>query len=140
MSGLQKYDPKLLREKASSPRLMVHNTALMTASYGRRRTRLLTDPDLKGHLVESAVGAYLINRSVAEDFDVRWWRDGRAEVDFVIAMEDAVTAIEVNSGRVKSTRGMTRFILENPQAHSIVVGSLGCSVEDFLLGEVDLWG
>lgn len=29
MSGLQKYDGKLLREKASSPRLMVHNTALM---------------------------------------------------------------------------------------------------------------
>lgn len=48
MSGLPKYDPKLLREKASSPRLMVHNTALMTASFGRRRFQLLTDPNCGG--------------------------------------------------------------------------------------------
>lgn len=139
MSGLQKYDPKLLREKASSPRLMVHNTALMTASYGRRRKRLLTDPELKGHLVESAVGAFLINRSRTEDFKVFWWREGNDEVDFVIAQDDAVTAIEVKSSRVKPTTGMARFILEHPQARTIVVGSPECSVERFLLGEVELF-
>ena len=140
MSGLQKYDGKLLREKASSPRLMVHDTALMTASFGRRRARLLTEPDLRGHLVESAVGAYLINRSHDEGFEVRWWRDGSDEVDFVIAAEDALTAIEVKSGRVKPTTGLARFIVENPQAHAIVVGSPACSLESFLLGEKDLWG
>lgn len=139
MSGLQKYDPKLLREKSSSPRLMVQNTALMTAAYGRRRARLLTDPELRGHLVESAVGAYLINRARVEDFQVYWWRDGRDEVDFVIASEDLVTAIEVKSGRVKPTTGMARFVLENPQAKTIVVGSPECSVERFLLGEVCLF-
>lgn len=140
MSGLQKFDGKLLREKASSPRLMVHNTALMTASFGRRRAKLLSEPDLRGHLVESAVGAYLINRSRDEDFQVFWWRDGKDEVDFVIAAEDALTAIEVKSGRVKLTTGMARFIVENPQAHAIVVGSPECSLESFLLGEKDLWG
>lgn len=139
MSGLQKYDPKLLREKSSSPRLMVQNTALMTAAYGRRRVRLLADPELRGHLVESAVGAYLINRARVEDFQVCWWRDGRDEVDFVIACEDLVTAIEVKSGRVKPTTGMARFVLENPQAKTIVVGSPECSVERFLLGEVCLF-
>ena len=140
MCGLQKYDPKLLREKVSSPRLMVHNTALMTAAYGRRRSRLLLEPDLKGRLTESAVGAYLINRSKDEDFQVHWWRDGRDEVDFVLAAQDSVTAIEVKSGRVKSTSGMTRFILENPTARALVVGSTDCSVEQFLLGEVELFG
>lgn len=140
MSGLQKFDGKLLREKASSPRLMVHNTALMTASFGRRRASLLTEADLRGHLVESAVGAYLINRSRDEDFQVYWWRDGKDEVDFVIAAEDALTAIEVKSGRVKPTTGMARFIVENPHAHAIVVGSPECSLESFLLGERDLWG
>lgn len=139
MSGLPKYDPKLLREKASSPRLMVHNTALMTASFGRRRSRLLTDPELRGHLVESAVGAYLINRSKLDDFDVSWWRDGNDEVDFVIASGDDVTAIEVKSGRVKTTSGMTRFMLENPGANSLVVGSPECPLERFLLGKVDLF-
>lgn len=139
MSGLQKYDPKLLREKASSPRLLVHNTALMTAAYGRRRAHLLDEPELRGHLVESAIGAYLVNRAVAEDFQVHWWRDGRDEVDFIISAEGYVTAIEVKSGRVKPTTGMTRFLLENPHAKSIVVGSYECGIESFLLGEVSLW-
>ena len=139
LSGLQKYDPKLLREKSSSPRLLVHNTALMTASYGRRRAQLLTDPELRGHLVESAVGAYLINRSIDDDFDVMWWRDGKDEVDFVIAGDDDLIAIEVKSGRVKPTQGMTRFVLENPRAHTLVVGSHECPIERFLLGEVELF-
>ncbi len=139
MSGLQKYDSKLIREKASSPRLMVHDTSLMVAEFGRKRSKLLTDATLKGYLIESAVGAYLINRATAEGFSVFWWRDGSDEVDFVIADKEAVTAIEVKSGRVKSTKGMTRFLVENPDAHSIVVGSAGCSIEKFLLGEVELF-
>ena len=76
---------------------------------------------LKGHLIESAVGAYLINRSI------------------VIADKSAVTAIEVKSGRVKSTSGMTKFLVENPNAHSIVIGSADCSIEAFLRGEIDLF-
>lgn len=86
---------------------------------------------LKGHLIESAVGAYLINRSIIEGFTVYWWREGNDEVDFVIADKSAVTAIEVKSGRVKSTSGMTKFLVENPNAHSIVVGSADCSIEAF---------
>ena len=139
MSGLQKYDSKLIREKASSPRLMVHDTSLMVAEFGRKRSKLLTDATLKGHLIESAVGAYLINRATAEGFSVFWWRDGSDEVDFVIVDKEAVTAIEVKSGRVKSTKGMTRFLVENPDAHSIVVGSAGCSIEKLLLGEVEFF-
>ncbi|MBQ9955876.1 MAG: ATP-binding protein [Eggerthellaceae bacterium] len=139
LCGLPKYDPKMLREKASSPRLLVHNTALMTASYGRRRRKLLEEPDLRGRLVESAVGAYLINRSHIEGFQVYWWRDGADEVDFVIASEDDIIAIEVKSGRVKSTKGLTRFIVENPSARPLVIGSSDCTLESFLSGEIDLW-
>lgn len=139
MSGLQKYDAKLVREKASSPRIIVHNTALMVAECGRNRSRLLTDPSLRGHLVESAVGACLINRAEPEGLSVFWWRDGRDEVDFVVADGDDVCAIEVKSGRVKPTTGMTRFLVENPKARSLVVGSPGCSVEQFLRGEVELF-
>ena len=84
------------------------------------------------------MGAYLINRAQLEGFSVYWWRDGNDEVDFVVADEDAVTAIEVKSGRVKSTRGMQRFILENPGARELIVGSFDCPLESFLLGEVEL--
>ena len=139
MSGLQKYDPKLLRSKASSPRLLVHDTGLMSASYGRKRDALLSDPELRGRLVESAVGAYLLNRSYSGELEVFWWREGDLEVDFVVACEDAVTAIEVKSGRVKPTRGMAEFIVRNPEARSLVVGSPSCSLEEFLSDDVELF-
>ena len=139
MSGLQKFDPKLLRQKASSPRLIVHDTGLMTASFGRNRDKLLSDPELRGRLIESAVGAYLINRSYSGELEVFWWREGELEVDFVIACEDAVTAIEVKSGRVKPTRGMAEFIVRNPGAYSLVVGSPTCPLDAFLSGEIDLF-
>ncbi|MBQ9043484.1 MAG: ATP-binding protein [Eggerthellaceae bacterium] len=139
MSGLQKYDPKMLRQKASSPRIMVHDTALLTASFGRKRDSLLTDSDLRGRLVETAVGAYLVNLSYAGDVEVFWWREGDLEVDFVVTCEDAVCAIEVKSGRVKPTRGMAEFVVRNPEARPLVVGSTECPLEAFLSGEVELF-
>ena len=139
MSGIQKYDPKMLRSKASSPRLMVHDTGLMTASFGRKRRSLLTDSDQRGRLVESAVGAYLLNLAYSTDIEVYWWREGDSEIDFVVVCGDDVCAIEVKSGRVKPTKGMSDFIVRYPHAHSLVVGSSQCSVADFLAGKVELF-
>lgn len=139
LCGLQKFDAKLLREKASSPRLMVYDTALMTATYGPYRDFLLTDPERKGRLVESAVGAFLLARSKVEHFDVRWWREGAHEVDFVLVKGDAITALEVKSGRVKSLKGISAFVSRNPQAKTLIVGSHACPLETFLTGGVKLF-
>lgn len=53
--------------------------------------------------------------------------------------EDAVCAIEVKSGRVKPTRGMAEFVVRNPEARPLVVGSPECLLEAFLSGEVELF-
>lgn len=139
LSGLQKFDPKALREKSSSPRLLVHNTALMTATYGRYRDFLLTDPDRRGHLVESAVGAYLIALCERNGYTLNWWREGNAEVDFVLSYGRDSIGIEVKSGRVKSLGGLTAFALKFPEARTLVVGSGSCSVASLLLGEYPLF-
>lgn len=91
LSGLQKYDDKQLRSRASSPRLLVHDPSLMTASWHGTGS-LLEQPDLRGHLVESAVGATLLARSKTEGFDLYWWRDGSLGVDFVIKRGDDLSA------------------------------------------------
>lgn len=139
LSGLQKYTEKLLKSKASSPRLMVHDTSLMTASYGPDRESLLTDPARRGHLVESAVGAYLIRRSVADHFKVFWWRDGANEVDFVLQSGNTCSAIEVKSGRIKKLGGMDAFHKSFACSKSIVVGSGSSPLEAFLRGEIPLF-
>ena len=139
LCGLQKYDPKLVRQKASSPRLAVYDTGLMTATYGHKRKTLLTDPSARGHLVESAVGAYLLNRSKSEGFDVNWWREGNHEVDFVVSFGGETLAIEVKSGRVKKTGGIVEFMNRFPHARAMVVGSAATNLEDFLSGDVSLF-
>ena len=137
MSGLQKFSDRQLHVRASSPRLMVHDPSLMTASW-RGGGDLLEDSGLRGHLVETAVGAYLIARGQREGFDVFWWRDGGREVDFVIRRGDDVTAIEVKSGRPKVT-GLFEFCREYPAATPLVVGDRNTPVEAFLRGEAPLF-
>lgn len=141
LCGLEKYHPKAVSRRKSSPRLMVYDTALMTAASGRARDLLLGDKALRGHLVESAVGAYLLARSMEEGFNVQWWREGTAEIDFVISNASAITAIEVKSGRAKDQSGMAAFLREYPEASRVVVGGAAagaCTLEDFLLGKVEL--
>ncbi len=139
LCGLSKYDPKLIREKASSPRFMVYDTSLMVASYGPYRDFLLIDPERKGRLVESAIGACLLARSAVERFEVHWWREGMNEVDFVLSQGEQVRAIEVKSGRVKSLKGLTAFVNRFPDATTLVIGSADCPLEAFLRGEIPLF-
>lgn len=138
MSGLQKYDAKQLRSRASSPRLMVHDPSLMFSMW-HGDGDLLTDSSLRGHLVETAVGARLLARSAVEGFDLYWWRDGDLEVDFVAKRSDgAVAAIEVKSGRV-SKSGLSEFIKRSPDANPMVIGDRNTSIEQFLRDEVALF-
>lgn len=138
---LEKYHPKAVVRKKSSPRFMVYDTGLMTAASGRKKEFLLEDPELRGHLVESAIGAYLLGRSAEDGFSVQWWREGTSEVDFVISDASDTVAIEVKSGRTKSQGGMAAFLKEHSEATRIVVGGSAagsCTVEEFLTGKSPL--
>lgn len=138
MSGLQKYDSKQTRSRASSPRLIVHDPSLMTALWTGPDDPF-ANPEIRGHLVETAIGARLIARSQTEGFNVYWWREGDREVDFVVSKPlGAPTAIEVKSGRL-SKSGLAEFCQANPKAKPIVVGSRNTSVEAFLRDEIALF-
>lgn len=142
LSALPKFSDKEVTKRRSSPRLMVHNTSLMTAMSDRGPEEFLARGDLRGHLVESAVGAYLIARSECEGFEVMWWREGNKEVDFVIRSESALTAIEVKGGAESGQSGMAMFLDEHPEAKRLVVGGAAagaCTVEEFLAGDVELF-
>lgn len=139
LSGLPKYDEKVLKGRASSPRLLAHDTALMVTASGERRERLRENSEYRGHLVETAVGAYLLARASREGFTVTWWRNGSYEVDFVVTKGRRRTAIEVKSGRVKSLKGLGEFVQRYPGTYALVIGSNEFPVDDFLLGRVPLF-
>ena len=56
------------------------------------------------------------------------------EIDFVVGWGEDVIGIEVKSGRVRSTGGLTAFLLRFPGARTLVIGPPACTVEGFLLG------
>ncbi|MDR0284994.1 MAG: DUF4143 domain-containing protein [Propionibacteriaceae bacterium] len=140
LTGLPKFQPTPLATRASSPRFMVYDTSLMVYATGASRRRLLDDSTLRGHLVESAVGAYLLARGAEEGFAVSYWRERAQEVDFVIQRGTAVTAIEVKSGGVKTPHGSLAFMKAFPKARGIVVGSPAYPLADVLAGRVPLFG
>lgn len=142
LCGLPKYDPKPVTRRKSSPRLMVFDTALMTAPSGIGRMVYESDPARRGHLVESAVGARLLARAPEEGFELFWWREGTSEVDFVASRNGALSAIEVKGGGESRQSGMGEFLARHPKAKRIVVGgsSAGaCTLDDFLRDRVPLF-
>ena len=139
LTGLQKFDLRKTSSRKSSPRLIAHDSSLQSAMLDLPKAYLMKDASTWGHLVETTVGAALLHRSVEEGFGVFWWREGNKEVDFVLQKGPLITAIEVKSGRVKGLAGMQAFLQTYPTAHRIVVGSPETSLEDFLLGNVELF-
>ncbi len=139
LCGLQKFSNKVIKSRASSPKFLTYDTSLMVTTYGEHRDFLLTDPALRGRLIESAVGAFLLTESKRQNFKIFWWREGNDEVDFVLQKGQHITAIEVKSGRVKPTGGMTRFVNTFNPTKQLIVGSADCPIEAFLLGKVELF-
>lgn len=136
VTGLQKFSGAQVRQRGSSPKLLVLNTALMTAISGLSFGAAREDTEFWGRLVESAVGAHLANAQV----EVFYWRDRSREVDFVARSGRSVTAIEVTSSRRKeSLPGMQAFAELHAPTRKLLVGGQGIPLEEFLLAPVETW-
>ncbi len=140
LGGISKFSGQRVRQRASSPKLQVLNTALMTASTGLSFHDARGNPDFWGRLLESAVGAHLINDGSGSSIEVFYWRDRNREVDFVLRKGQRVTAIEVKSGRKKgSLPGMKAFDEVFRPQRKLLVGVQGIKVEEFFRTKVEHW-
>ena len=79
LRGLQNWSNRAHRRRASSPKLIVLNTALMTAGSGYSFEEAQADRTFWGRIVESAVGAHLVNTATV-DIHVHYWRHSSLEV------------------------------------------------------------
>ncbi|MGH7339080.1 MAG: ATP-binding protein [Candidatus Rokuibacteriota bacterium] len=73
LTGIPKYAGKAVRQRGSSPKLQVLNTALMTAQSGLSPAEARADRRFYGRLVESAVGAHLANAMAPGVCEVFYW-------------------------------------------------------------------
>lgn len=138
--GLQKYAAQGARERGSSPKLLVRNTALMSAQAGTTLAALRAEPQRWGRLVESAVGAHLANAAASGAFSLYYWREGPHEVDFVVKRGRDLTSIEVKSGAARDRpAGAGKFAELFKPKRQLLVGGDGIALEEFLGKPAETW-
>lgn len=120
------------RRRGSSPKLVLWNNALTTALSGMSFAEARADSASWGRLVENAAGAHLLNHLSPPRFEVGYFRDRNDEVDFVVTAGRVRVGIEVKSGRPDRLRGLAAFRRRFPDARTLVVGSGGVPLEEFL--------
>ncbi|MBI2822949.1 MAG: ATP-binding protein [Acidobacteria bacterium] len=140
LTGLPKYAGRAVRQRGSSPKLQVLNTALLSAQSGLAWDEARADREFWGRLVESAVGAHLANAALASLCELFYWRDRNREVDFVVRAGRFLTAIEVKSGRRVDTQpGLTAFADAYKPTRKLLIGGDGIPLEEFLSRPVEHW-
>ena len=139
LAGLMKHSAHAIRQRAAPPKFQVLNTALMTACCSYGFDGALADKSHWGRVIESAVGAHLLNTADAET-DVRYWRESPHEVDFVIAWRGRIACIEVKSGDEYSPMpGLKQFVERHGACRQHIVGAQGMQLAEFLIYPARHW-
>jgi len=140
LGGLNKCSDKTVVEKLSIPKLQIYNTALISALRPEPFVQARLDPPFWGRMVESAVGAHLINQ-VHEHPGIKlyYWREKNEEMDFVLRCGpmdrygQKTLGIEVKSNRGKiGALNRERFKTAFPNCAFLLVGESGIGFEEFM--------
>ncbi len=140
LAGLGKFSGQAVRKRGSSPKLQIYNTGLVTAQSGFSFREVRNDGSLWGRLVESAIGAHLLDIAANRNLGLFYWREGDREVDFVLQAGKKTVAIEVKSGADRGPLpGMTAFAKRHSPVHKLLVGSGGIPIGEFLKNDLSQW-
>jgi len=144
VAALPKFTTRPIRQRASPPKLVTLNNALMAALDVRGAPDPGRDPARFGAWVENACLAHAWNAGQT----VRYWREEPLEVDAVLDGSWGRWAVEVKTGHVDPTRlrGLAEFTRRFPTYRPLLVcdevgrasserfGFPAQSWQDFLLG------
>ena len=139
LKPLERFSGSRIRQKVSSPKLILLNNALVNASVQRKFNDVRENPSLWGRLVENAVGASLVNNNAGKGVEVFYWRERDHEIDFVLRRGEKVLGIEVKTAGHENPKGMESFLKKFPGAKVITVAVRGGDmvVEEFISMSVD---
>ena len=133
ITGLAKYAGQRVRQRASSPKLLVQNTALISIFAQKLFSQAKADAQFWGRMVESVVGASLFNAIKGKGLELFYWNDRNREVDFILAKGNELIAIEVKSNyRKPSLPGIETFSKLFGVEKKLLVGGDGTPLHEFL--------
>lgn len=132
LGGIEKYAADVISKRSSSPKFQVHNTALTSAQHHETFEEIRQQPATWGRIVESAIGAHLINASITEKFNIYYWRHRNEEVDFVLEKRRKLIALEVKTNMEKNVSGINTFHKQFHPDRMLLIGNKGMPWQDFL--------
>lgn len=139
-TGLEKYANQAVRQRASSPKLQVLNTAFISSLTMTNFEQTQTNAEQWGRLVESCVGAYLLNSALTLDMVIYYWRENNLEVDFILVWREQVVAVEVKSVFTSETQpGIDAFARQFNPISTLLVGGQNLTLETFLTTPLTAW-
>ena len=140
VAGLQKFSFDPIRQKASSPKLQVLNTALATAQGPLSFKSAKGNREQWQRLIECTIGAHLLNSTFGTNAEIFYWKDNNRLVDFIIRNDESLIVIDVNSAlKERNTQGIDAFVQKYQPTKTLLVGEGGISVEEFLLAPLETW-
>ncbi len=143
VASLEKYSTKVLRRRASPPKLVTLNNALLSAMHPAGAPDPEREPGRFGFWVENACLAFAINQGQ----QVMYWREEPLEVDAILDGSWGKWAVEVKTGNFDALalRPVLEFCRRYPEFAPLVIsapgdeqiarrhGVKGISWEDFLI-------
>jgi len=132
LAGLEKYAANVIRKRSSSPRFQVHNNALLSAQKNENFEEIMQKPAEWGRIIESSVGAHLINHTISQNYSVYYWRERNDEVDFVLERRGKLITVEVKSNDSQNNRGLEVFKNKFMPDKLYLVSNRGLSWQEFL--------
>ncbi len=132
MLPLERFSGSRIKQRGSTPKIVVLDNALVTAMAGGSFKATRKDLSLWGRLVENAVGAQLYWNTQENGGELMYWRDRQEEVDFVVARSRHATAVEVKSGKAAGSGGsLEAFQRRYPESEGVLIS--GDRLERFFL-------
>lgn len=132
LSGIEKFAANIIRKRSSSPRFQVHNNALLSAQKNEYFNEIMQKPAEWGHIIESSVGAHLINHSISQNYSVFYWRERNDEVDFILERRGKTIAIEIKSNNSENSKGLEVFKNKYNPDKLYLISNRGLSWQEFL--------
>jgi predicted AAA+ superfamily ATPase len=127
VTGLEKYSPRAFHSKRSSPKIIIHDNALIRA-FERPIEQPLSAKKM-GHYFENSIGA----RFVEAGWHTYYWKERDHEVDLVvIGPDNQHWAIEVKSSSThkKDLSGLLYFCKKFPQFEPCLISKINQQIEN----------
>ncbi len=122
ISPLQKYSGNIIRQRSSSPKIIIMDNSLVNASTDKNYAEYMSDSSARGHIFENAVGTALYYLALEKGGRLFYWRERANEVDFVLQLGSKLAAIEVKSGLPgNSALSLKKFVSKYKEALPIII-------------------